>query len=98
MLLTLDEQGVRQFVLVHIRICMCCCLVTMIEIAICNHTPMATAYDSGLILISVEYMTHSYVDFGPTEVIRTFICLSVHLQPFKCVVAWLREIIAIAHL
>ena len=33
-MLTLDEQHVRQFVLVHIRICMCCCLLTMVQLHI----------------------------------------------------------------
>ena len=37
---------------------------------------MATAHDSGLILISVEYTTRCYVDFGRTE--RTFICFGAH--------------------
>ena len=48
----------------------------MIAIAICNHTPMATAHDFGLILISVEYTTHCYVDFGQTA--RTFTCFGAH--------------------
>ena len=43
---------------------------------ICNHTPMATAHDSGLISISVEYTTHCYLDFGRTA--RTFICFGAH--------------------
>ena len=42
----------------------------------CNHTAMATAHDSGLILISVEYTTHCYVDFGQTA--RTFIYFGAH--------------------
>ena len=83
-MLTLDKQGVRLFVLVHIRIWMCCCLVTMIAIA---HYPfamihvttlqlMATAHDSGLTLISAEYTTHCHADFGQTA--RTFICFGAH--------------------
>ena len=38
-----------------------------IHVYACNHTAMATAHDSGLILISVEYTTRCYVDFGRTE-------------------------------
>ena len=109
-MLTLDQQraGVRLFVLVYIRIWICCCLfsfddcnctpVCHIYIYTCNHTSMVTAYGSGLILISVEYTTHCYVDFTRSALRRTFICFSAHLQPFECVVAWLREMIAIAHL
>ena len=83
-MLTLDEQRVRLFVLVHIRIWVCCCLLTMIAIShwcaiyirvyACNHTPMATVHDSGL--ISVEYTTRCYVDFGRTAC--TFICFGAH--------------------
>ena len=39
---------------------------------------MATPYDSGLILISVEYTTHCYVDFERPA--RTFICFGAHLK------------------
>ena len=48
----------------------------MIAIAIYNHTPMVTAHDFGWILISVEYTTHCYVDFGRTA--RTSICFGAH--------------------
>ena len=41
----------------------------------CNHI-MATALDSGLILISVEYTAHCHVDFGRAA--RTFICFGAH--------------------
>ena len=66
-MLTLHEQRVRLFVLVLIRIWMCCCLVTKIAIThatvcnyTCNRTAMATAHDSGWILIAVKYTTHCY--------------------------------------
>ena len=85
-MLTLDEQFVSLFVLVHIQICMCGCLDSY-DGAIahkpmchytCNHTPMATAHDCELILTSVEYTTHCYVDLGRTG--RAFICFSAHLN------------------
>ena len=41
-----------------------------------NHTPMATAHNSELILISVEYAIHCYVDFGRT--VCTFICFGAY--------------------
>ena len=89
-MLTLDEQYVRLFVLVHIRIGMCCCLVMMVAIAqLCAIYVYVYAttlqwrrlsYDCEWILIAVEYTTHCYVDFGRT--VCTFIS--------GCSVPWLR--------
>ena len=85
-MLTLDNQRVRLFAVVHIRIWICCCLFSFDDrncipacyMYTCNHTSMATAHISGLILISVEYTTHWYVDFGQTA--RTFIRFGAHLN------------------
>ena len=59
-MLTFDEQHVRLFVVVHIRIWMCCCLVAMIAIAdlcaiLCIYTTTLQYDDGSQLWIDIDF-------------------------------------------
>ena len=84
-MLTFDEQLVSFFVLVHIRIWMCCCLVTMIAIT----------HPSSICIHANTLQWRQFNDILTLDVQNVRLFVLVHIQIWMC--CCLVMMIAIAH-